>query len=215
MNRVEADKSRLREVFKKKKANLTNEEVKRKSRQIAKNFLTNLLPEIYKKNSGKIFSLYFAVNNEVLTDLISEHFLKNQISFSYPRITQKNQCLEFILAEKNQTFFPNQFYPKIFEPVSGKKIYPDLLILPLLAFDHQLSRLGMGGGFFDRSLAFLKSKKSKLAAIGLAYDFQRFEGILPVEVTDCGLDFIVTEKMIFSSVQQTLNLTEKKSSKNL
>jgi 5-formyltetrahydrofolate cyclo-ligase len=130
---------------------------------------------------------------------ISEHFTKHHIKFSYPKIVAKNQELEFILSEKNQEFAPSKFFPKIIEPSFGEKVLPDFIILPLLAFDAELSRLGMGGGFFDRTIESLKKQKPEIITIGLGYDFQRARKILPVENTDQRLDFIVTEKTIFSA----------------
>jgi 5-formyltetrahydrofolate cyclo-ligase len=157
------------------------------------------LPKIYQKNSNQIFSLYFPLANEVKTSLTAEYFEKHCIKFSYPKIIQKNRHLDFILHQENQPFVPNYFYPKIIEPKTGEKIFPDFLILPLVAFDQGLSRLGMGGGFFDRSIEYLKNHKSKIVTVGLAYDFQRSKQTLPIEKTDQRLDFIVTEKFIFTA----------------
>lgn len=195
---IEIEKSKLREIFKQKRSSLSREEVVKKSQQINQNFIENLLPKIYQKDSNKIFSLYISSGNEVTTNLIAEHFKKNKIKFSYPKISKKNHPLEFILADKNQQFAPNNFFP-ILEPISGEKILPDFLILPLLAFDADLSRLGMGGGFFDRTIQNLKTHKSKIITIAIAYDVQRLRENLPVEKTDQRLDFIVTEKNIFSA----------------
>jgi len=192
-------KSELRKIFKEKRRALKAEEVTKKSAEICQNFITNLLPKIYQNNSEKIFSLYLEAANEVSTEVIKENFLENKILFSYPKIIQKNHPLEFILAEENLRFATNQFYPKISEPINGKKILPDFLILPLLAFDDNLSRLGMGGGFFDRTIKFLKNHNSEIITIGLAYEFQRSEKTLPIDNTDQKLDFIVTEKSIFSA----------------
>ncbi len=195
---IETEKSKLREIFKQKRSSLSREEVVKKSQQINQNFIENLLPKIYQKNSDKIFSLYLSSGNEVTTNLIAEHFKKNKIKFSYPKISKKNHPLEFILADKNQQFAPNNFF-SILEPISGEKILPDFLILPLLAFDADLSRLGMGGGFFDRTIQNLKTHKSKIITIAVAYDVQRLYENLPIEETDQRLDFIVTEKNIFSA----------------
>lgn len=194
---VAIEKSKLRKIFKQKRSSFSREEVVKKSQQINQNFIKSLLPKIYQKNSDKIFSLYLPSGNEVTTELIAEHFRKNKIKFSYPKILKQNHPLEFFLSDEDQQFVPNKFFPKILEPISGQKILPDFVILPLLAFDSDLSRLGMGGGFFDRTIQNLKMHKSEIITISLAYDVQRLHENLPIEKTDQRLDFIVTEKNIF------------------
>lgn len=190
---ITSEKFELRQTFKKKRSELSLEDGSKKSQTITQNFLTKLLPQIYSKNSDKVFGIYASSGSEVSTNLIIEHFQKNQIPFSYPKIIQINHRLDFILAQKDQSFAPNQFYPKILEPISGTKNFPDFIILPLLAFDKHSSRLGMGGGFFDRTIDFLKKQKTEIITIGLAYEFQRAHAPLPTEKTDQKLDFIVTE----------------------
>ncbi len=187
------EKLKLRQTFKRKRSEHGLEDIAKKSQIITQNFLTKLLPQIYSKNSDKVFGIYSSSGGEVSTNLIIEHFQKNHIHFSYPKIVQINQHLDFILAQKDQSFAPNQFYPKILEPISGSKNFPDFIILPLLAFDSDLTRLGMGGGFFDRTIDFLKKQKTEIITIGLAYEFQRAHDPLPTEKTDQKLDFIVTE----------------------
>ena len=76
-------------------------------------------------------------------------------------------------------------------PDSGDYLEPGLLIAPLLAFDARGYRLGYGGGFYDRSLEGLRSKRKTLA-IGFAYGAQRVD-LVPIEATDQPLDAIVTE----------------------
>lgn len=198
---INFQKQELRKIFKQKRSALTKEEVQTKSATINKNFIDNLLPQLLEKKSEKNFSLYLASRGEVLTDEIAKHFKNQKIIFSYPRIIDKNQPLDFILHEDQQIFTPNSTYPSILEPSSiyNKKIIPDFIIMPLVAFDQEMSRLGMGGGFFDRSINFLKKQNSQIITIGLAYDFQRSNTLLPIANTDWKLDFIVTEKMIFSA----------------
>ncbi len=192
-------KNNLRKIFKEKRAKLSQQEITEKSKQINQNFIGNLLEKIYPQNSQKIFSLYFSSYGEVSTNLIAEHFYQNQIKFSYPKIVQKNHHLDFISAQQNQALEPNIFFPKILEPQNGAKVLPDLVILPLLAFDPNLSRLGMGGGFFDRTIEYLKKQNSKIITIALAYDFQRLDELLPIDNTDQKLDFVATETKIFSA----------------
>ena len=194
---IASTKQSLRKIFKEKRSNLSTLEVKEKSRAINENFIQNLLPKIYQKNSGKIFSLYFSSFNEVETSDIADYFQKNDIPFSYPKIIKKDHYLDFIKTKKDQKLIANPLYPSLLEPFNGEKILPDILILPLLAFDPYLSRLGMGGGFFDRTIEFLKNQKNSIITIGLAYDFQRSCEPLNIENTDQKLDFVVTEKTIF------------------
>ncbi|MGB3243070.1 MAG: 5-formyltetrahydrofolate cyclo-ligase [Sulfitobacter sp.] len=67
---------------------------------------------------------------------------------------------------------------------------PEILIVPLLAFDRTGGRLGYGGGFYDRTLEMLRTKRPTLA-IGFAFAGQ--EADVPLEPTDQSLDLIVTE----------------------
>jgi len=198
LNEIESFKSTFRALYKSKRSQLTSDEITEKSQKINQNFINNLLPKILEKNHQALFSLYISDGHEVLTNLIAAHFLNKKINFSYPKIIKQHHHLDFVLSEQNQVFAPNSIYPKILEPKDGKKVLPDFLILPLLAFDANLMRLGMGGGFFDRTIAFLKSNK-KIITIGLAYDFQRSRSLLMHHKTDQSLDFIVSESDIISS----------------
>ena len=68
---------------------------------------------------------------------------------------------------------------------------PEILIVPLVAFDREGGRLGYGGGFYDRTLERLRGRRATLA-IGFAYGAQEADA-LPLEQTDQPLDMIVTE----------------------
>jgi len=76
-------------------------------------------------------------------------------------------------------------------PAVAQEVVPEVLIVPLAAFDARGYRLGYGGGFYDRTLERLRAA-GDVVAIGFAYGAQRVEG-LPVEATDQPLDGIVTE----------------------
>ncbi|MCX7564796.1 5-formyltetrahydrofolate cyclo-ligase [Sulfitobacter sp. F26169L] len=68
---------------------------------------------------------------------------------------------------------------------------PEILIIPLLAFDRKGGRLGYGGGFYDRTLEKLRARRATLA-IGFAFAGQEVADV-PLEATDQPLDLIVTE----------------------
>jgi len=77
-------------------------------------------------------------------------------------------------------------------PADGDWLRPDILIVPLVAFDLHGGRLGYGGGFYDRTLEQLRAS-APVVAIGFAFGAQRADA-LPLEPTDQPLDAIVTEQ---------------------
>ena len=81
-------------------------------------------------------------------------------------------------------------------PATLQYFEPEILIVPLVAFDRSGGRLGYGGGFYDRSLEGLRTKRATLA-IGFAFAAQEAEN-LPLEATDQPLDMIVTERGIIT-----------------
>ena len=80
------------------------------------------------------------------------------------------------------------------EPVKANRVHPDILFVPLVAFDKELNRLGYGGGFYDRYIQKI-SKIKKVVKVGLAFSFQKLKNI-PVNKHDKKLDMIITEKEI-------------------
>lgn len=76
-------------------------------------------------------------------------------------------------------------------PANGVEMVPQVLIVPLVAFDRQGNRLGYGGGFYDRTLQGLRSR-GPVFAVGYAWAVQEADN-LPLEPTDQPLDAIVTE----------------------
>lgn len=81
-------------------------------------------------------------------------------------------------------------------PVRDDFFDPEILIVPLVAFDAQGGRLGYGGGFYDRTLERLRARRPTLA-IGFGFDVQEAE-VLPLEPTDQRLNMVVTESRILS-----------------
>lgn len=79
-------------------------------------------------------------------------------------------------------------------PVKDRFFEPEIVIVPLVAFDKNGGRLGYGGGFYDRTLEILRSKRATLA-VGFAFDAQEADD-LPLEATDQPLDLIITESGI-------------------
>ena len=76
-------------------------------------------------------------------------------------------------------------------PEGGAWIVPQVLIVPLLAWDRRLYRLGYGGGFYDRTLQGLR-QRGPVLAIGFAFAAQEVAEV-PIDATDQRLDMVVTE----------------------
>ena len=74
----------------------------------------------------------------------------------------------------------------------ASEVRPDVLLVPMLAFDRQGFRLGYGGGFYDRTLALLRQDGSPVA-IGIAFAAQEVDRV-PVAEYDQPLNWIVTER---------------------
>lgn len=79
-------------------------------------------------------------------------------------------------------------------PSTGAWLEPDILIVPLAAFDRRGFRLGYGGGFYDRTLEKMRANRP-IAAIGYAWSLQELDEI-PTEPTDQKLDVLITETEI-------------------
>lgn len=78
---------------------------------------------------------------------------------------------------------------KIPEPFDSEFAVPDIVITPLIAFDERCNRLGFGGGYYDR---YFGTHKIWLK-IGVAFDFQKTTGLIPVNPHDVPLDCVITQ----------------------
>lgn len=148
----------------------------------------------------KIVSLYFAINNEVLTNNIADFCLSNKICYCYPKILQKDSPLFFIEQDKSTTLARSKIYHTITEPlITAKSILlePNIIFTPLVAFDKNCNRLGMGGGFYDRTIADFKKRGIDFISIGLAFENQRLTESIETTEFDQKLDFIITETNIY------------------
>ena len=111
-----------------------------------------------------------------------------------PVIMGAGQPLQFRLWEPDCEMIAGEFGAQV--PASGAWMIPQIVIVPLVAFNRSGGRLGYGGGFYDRTLEKLRAAKPTLA-IGFAYTAQEDEN-LPLEATDQPLDLIVTEQGVIT-----------------
>ena len=107
-----------------------------------------------------------------------------------PVIIGKGQPLRFREWTPGCAMIAGEFGALI--PAEGAWIEPELLIVPLLAFDARGFRLGYGGGFYDRTLQALRDKRPTMA-IGFAFAMQQVAEV-PIDQNDQRLDVIITEQ---------------------
>jgi len=137
-----------------------------------------------------VVSSYWAIGDEA-----DPHFLESELRrrghrIVMPRVAGRNQPLDFHLWEASTKLVRGGF--GLSEPSRDwPKLNPDVLIVPLLAFDATGYRVGYGAGYYDRTIRGLRADKSIVAA-GFAFALQEFAE-LPHLAHDERLDWIVTE----------------------
>ena len=134
---------------------------------------------------------YYPINSEIGCLDILEMLEKNNFKISLP-VTKTNNDMDFYEWSFKESLKVS--YQGIPEPDSKKKVFPDVLIVPLVGFDNNKFRLGYGGGFYDRYIVKLSNLK-KVFTIGFAFSFQKIKKI-PINNFDQKLDFILTNKGI-------------------
>lgn len=189
-----SDKKSLRQQLRLKRRQLNSWQQRKAAYGLAKQLKQRRFKKLKK------IAIYLANDGEISPALLS----KNQrLSLYLPVIN--GQSLVFVHYKKGQSFKLNRFGIK--EPARIKQRYSaqqlHAIALPLVGFDARGGRLGMGGGFYDRALAKLKSQNKYTSAqqqtqlIGLAHSLQQLPQC-PLEPWDIPLDFVVTEQRVFS-----------------
>ena len=134
---------------------------------------------------------YFPTNYEVDDLEILKKFKKKNFSISLP-VIKKNFDMDFYQWNFSDPLKINKY--GIPEPRIKDLIYPDIILVPIVAFDSKLYRLGYGGGYYDRFIKKM-NKKKPILKIGLALSFQKINKV-PILKHDKKLDYIVTDKYI-------------------
>ena len=156
--------------------------------EVEEKFFGPILNIINKKNLKKI-AVYYPSNYELNTLKLFKILKKKKGVTTLIPLISKNS-MKFVKWNLSDPLKVNHF--GFLDPIINiKSLTPDLIIVPLLAFDKSKNRVGYGKGYYDR---FLKNKN--ILTIGVAFSFQKFNKIKSSNF-DVKLNYILTEKGIF------------------
>lgn len=189
-------RSEIRDLVRKKRNSLSLKEQK-----IAANTIKVNLSQLLNSHNNAKIALYLSNDGELNTSKLIDKLQEDKHEIYLPVIhpfTLGN--LLFQKYEKNSPMKANRY--GIFEPeLNCSHVCPvselDIIFAPLVAFDDSGNRLGMGGGFYDRTLArYYTEGWQKPLLIGIAHNCQKVES-LPIESWDIPLKTIVTPEKIY------------------
>ncbi len=138
-------------------------------------------------------AFYYPINTEVDPFPIAKLLKKRNLNYCLPVVQKLNSPLIFREWKEETNLIVSNFGAKI--PSNGAFLVPDLMLIPLLAYDDFGYRLGYGGGFYDRTiLNFKQNVAKKIFTVGLAFSCQKYSGKLPIDKNDEKIDSVLTEK---------------------
>ena len=184
------DKSYLRNRFllKRKKKYLTS-----------KKFNFNLIFKLIKKhfkNKKIVIGGYYPSFYEANLLKFFEEASKKKFKITLP-VINSSTSMSFKIWTPYEPLYVSKF--GILEPKNtNKELNPDLIVVPLVAFDSEMNRVGYGKGYYDRKLKKIKKIKRNIVCLGAAYFFQKCKCI-PIKKHDFKLDYIFTERGIINS----------------
>lgn len=191
-----SQRQNLRKQMRVKRAQLTVIE-----QQIAEQKIYQLLIQQKIFQQSLHLAAYISVKGEIDPTTIIKHSWQQKKFCHLPIIDPLAKTLSFANYQSGDKLINNDY--QIPEPIfTHEKIIDikilDLVLMPLVAFDLQGNRLGMGAGYYDKTFAFLRDvqRPAKPFLLGLAYDWQKIETI-EAKAWDVKLDAVVTDKSFY------------------
>ncbi len=137
---------------------------------------------------GKVVAGYVAAGSEADPGGLLTAAARAGCTLALPYVTSKSAPMKFLSWELEQPLENGPF--GLEQPAaSNAEIHPDVVLVPMIAFDRNLNRLGQGGGHYDRALSLLENA----VKIGIAWSVQEV-GSVACDVWDVPLDAILTER---------------------
>jgi 5-formyltetrahydrofolate cyclo-ligase len=154
-------------------------------RRLVEHFPDEIWPAVNAVVAG-----YRPIHDEIDPTPLVETFHCEQARLALPCVTGAGEPLIFRSWAPGQTLAPGAF--KVDEPeASAPEVRPQLILAPMLGFDHRGRRLGYGAGFYDRTIRRLRDA-GPVTVVGLAFSAQRLSET-PTDRYDMPVDWVVTE----------------------
>ena len=189
-----AEKQRLRTILRQQRRDLSAQEVKKNSQQIATRLWAGSM-----FHQARQVMLYSPHENEVETGGLWREARRQGKYVYYPRISADKQALEFVRRHDQDDLIPGIFGIPIppGEDLLTAVSMTDLVLIPGVGFDRAGHRLGRGRGYYDRALRGILAGAFR---VGLAYEYQ-VVSYLPVDTNDEIVDYIVTAKRVIECIK--------------
>jgi len=188
------EKGEIRKELLNKRNSLTYQEIEERSKIIC-----NILKGFEQYKKANVIFAYASAKNEVETRSLLQDSINEGKTVCLPCSIKHSSQLEFFrVIDLNKDLKIGNY--EIFEPIpdAQKIVLPqetELIIIPGVAFDLNLNRIGYGKGYYDNYLPITSKNIPKIA---LAFDFQILESV-PSEANDIKMDMIITEKRIIKN----------------
>ena len=143
---------------------------------------------------GAVVAGYSPIRSELDPTPLMRTLAAHGAQLALPAITARGKSLIFRAWSPNDRLMLGSL--GILEPSpAAAELVPDIMLVPLAAFDRSGHRIGYGAGHYDYTLAHLRKMKA-ITAIGLAFAAQEIEAI-PALQHNVALDYVLTEKKVF------------------
>jgi 5-formyltetrahydrofolate cyclo-ligase len=188
-DQITAEKARLRELLKARRDEVPEAAARAAAVAAQADDVLALAPARRGEASGPVVSFYMPIGSELDPRPLFQALAARGATGALPVIEKRGKPLLFRAYREGDALEEKRW--GIREPLASQPLRePDILLMPMLAFDDAGWRLGYGGGFYDRTLQVLRAKKT-VVAIGLAYDEQRLENVVHADY-DERLDCVLT-----------------------
>ena len=187
---IEEEKSKIRKEIKRRRMSLSAEVLAKIEKELPE-FIASIDDEELseKLKSAKRIALYRSFKGEVPVDGLAKSFMEKGITCCFPRVEDEDMVFCDCKGLGKDEFEESPL--GIREPLRSKKpVDPkdiDVVVLPAVAYNEEGTRLGMGGGFYDRFIGALGSDRPYL--LGICYEFQICSDV-PGTDNDISADFI-------------------------